>query len=253
MDQNAALSVKACTVLIWTCFTSLNLQHLVNLQRFLLPSRRCLAPQGFQTIEPRFLFRQQKRNKPTTTKTGEHLSDELLPHCCNVGSWMAHMKTKRFKILTMAQGSAGWHSAVYFTPQYRPKRNHSVLWLMCILFNSSEKKNKKHFVFTCQKISQCFLLESMIEKCFFSSFSSAYFRKKTKQKQFQLFFFLPNRFLTVCDASWVINPGFHVTIFGCFMLSSSLLWNLSAFMVLPWLTFLSFFFPFNQCKMWWCE
>lgn len=42
------------------------------------------------------------------------------------------------------------------------------------------------------------------------------------------FFFSPNRCLTVCVASWVINPGFHSTKFGCSRFLSALSWDLSA-------------------------
>lgn len=41
------------------------------------------------------------------------------------------------------------------------------------------------------------------------------------------FSFFPNRCLTVCVASWVINPGFHSTKFGCSRFSSALSWDLS--------------------------
>lgn len=78
-------------------------------------------------------------------------------------------------------------------------------------------------------------------------------QKKKFPFQMLNFFFPSKRCLTVCDASWVINPGFHATKFGCSIFSSSLLWDLSACNMQHGgasLTFFFFSFKSGNHKTW---
>ena len=57
-----------------------------------------------------------------------------------------------------------------------------------------------------------------------------------------------NSCLTVCVASWVINPGFHSTKFGCSrFLSSALSWDLSAWTQHGGCFLIYFWYP-PKCK-----
>lgn len=61
-----------------------------------------------------------------------------------------------------------------------------------------------------------------------------------------------NRCLRVCVASWVINPGFHSTKFGCSRFSSALSWDLSA-CTQHWGASLSIFDNYQPQEIIWYE